>query len=534
MYPFFSYCIMKYYQHRLSSPYVLLSFAVLGFLHVFCKYDFYYAEQFRLFRWSADYVVPFFQRIGGPINLWTTFLLQFYCQPGVGAAVNAVAFLLMAVGTSRLLRKIAPEWPLPFFGVAAGLMQCALATEIHYFPEQTWALIAAVWTFVGIAALMPRKRATTGKPLAVRCLAIVALIALLVYTCGPIVWGDFYYPSMLHANAHSYWPLGMVGAGIVVAFVLSRRQRPAKLQTEKSLVVFFKIQLLLGLCLGAWYFTQCHNAGSARLKQLDYYRNTQQWDAILTMPDLPTDKVVVYTNYQNLALAATGRLGDEFMNHGQTGPTGLQQVWQGLQFESDILSDIFMVQGHVAMAQKMAFIAMQYNHKLMHGRLMLRLIETNLILKEGKVAEKYIGLLEQTLFYADRAREYRKFLGHPELVSTDPYFGELQRCTEGCDIATNDLVYGLEQICRANPSHKAAFHYLGAYHLMNNDLEAFGRFLDAYHACPALQPLPACFKIAADHIQWSPSAAPSSVAPAPVSAPVDAYTAASPITATTE
>ena len=38
-----------------------------------------------------------------------------------------------------------------------------------------------------------------------------------------------------------------------------------------------------------------------------------------------------------------------------------------------------------------------------------------------------------------------------------------------------------------------------------NDLEAFRRFLDAYHDAPALQPLPACFKMAADHIGWMPA-----------------------------
>lgn len=495
---------MKFRNPRLLS-YVLLSIAVLGLLHVFCKYDFYYAEQFRLFRWSADYITPFFQHIGGPVSLWTSFLLQFYVILGVGAAVNAVAFFLMAVGTDRLLHRIAPAWPLPVFGVAAGLMQCALATEIHYFPEQSWALIFAVWTLYAVVALIPRGGTTTGKPLALRCVAIVVLLALLVYTCGPVVWGDFYYPSMLHASAHSYWSVGTVAVGIITALVLSRRQLPAKLQGGKPFAILSSVQLIVALALGAWYFTQCHNSGSARLKELDYYRNRSMWNAILEMPDLPTDQVVVYTNYQNLALAAQGRLGEEFMQHGQTGPTGLQQVWQGLQFESDLLSDIFMVQGHVAMAQKMAFIAMQYNPDLMHGRLMLRLIETNLILREDRVAEKYIRILEQTLFYADRASAYRKFLGHPELVSADPYLGELQRCTEGCDIATNDLVDGLQQICRANPSHKAAFDYLGAYFIMSNDLEAFRRFLDVYHGAPALQPLPACFKMAAEHIGWTPA-----------------------------
>ena len=487
-----------------------MSLVICVIVQWLCAYDFYYAEQFRLFRWSSDYVVDFFQHPGGPIALWCSFLLQFFALPWAGAAINAFAFLLMAVGTDRLLRHIAPDWPLPVFGVSAGLMQCALATEIHYFPEQTWALIAAVWVLSGIAAVFATaddvNKIWTAKRIGCTAVCTITAFLFLYYIAGPIVWGDFYYPSMLHASAHSYWPLGIVAAGIATALVLSRRKRPAKLSDTKPFAALIIVQLIIAAGLGAWYFTQCHNAGSARLKELDHYRATENWEAILAMPDLPTDQVVVYTNYQNLALAATGRLGDEFMDRGQTGPTGLQQVWQGLQFESDILSDIFMVQGHVAMAQKMAFIAMQYNHGLMHGRLMLRLIETNLILKEDGVAEKYIRLLEQTLFYADRARAYRKFLGHPELVSADPRLGELQRCTEGCDIATNDMVDGLEQICRANPNHKAAFHYLGAYHLMSNDLEAFRRFLDTYQDCPALQPLPTCFKRAADYLHWTPSA----------------------------
>lgn len=490
---------MKYHKHSLAS-YALLSLIVALLLHWLCKYDFYYAEQYRLFRWSADYVLPFFTRAGGPVALVTGFFMQFYALPWVGAAVNALMFFLMAVGAHRLLQRIAPAWPLAAFGIAAGLMQCALATEIHYYPEQSWSLIAAVWMLQGVVALVPRQRVAWTQ-LALRVLGIVALLAALYYIAGPIVVGDFYYPSMLHASEHSYWPHLVVAAGIVTACALMRRKAFA----DRAKWAFVAVQLVVAVGLGGWYFTRCHNADGTLVKELDYYRTHEQWDAILAKDDLPTGSVPIYANYQNLALAAKGRLAEEFMQHGQTGPTGLQQVWQGLQFESDILSDIFMVQGHVAMAQKMAFIAMQYNPELMHGRLMLRLIETNLILQEDRVAEKYINILEQTFAYADRAREYRKFVGHPELVSADPRLGELQRCTEGCDIATNDLVDGLQQICRANPAHKAAFDYLGAYYIMSNDLEAFRRFLDAYHDAPALQPLPACFKMAADHIGWMPA-----------------------------
>lgn len=478
--------------------YAVLSLVVCCMLQRLCAFDYYYAEQYRLFRWSADYVLPFLVRAGGPMSLVVGFFMQFYVLPWVGAVVSALMFFLMALGTHRLLGRIAPSLPLPAFGIAAGLMQCALATEIHYYLEQSWALIAAVWLLQGIAALMPR-RCEVWARLALRVAGIVTLLASLYYIAGPVVWADFYYPSMLHASEHSYWPLLSVATGLVVAFVLMRRKTLA----ARAKYALIAVQLVIAFGIGGWYFTRCHNAEGTLVKELDYYRNHAMWDAILAVPDLPSSQVPIYANYQNLALAAKGCLAEEFMQHGQTGPTGLQQVWQGLQFESDLLSDIFMVQGHVAMAQKMAFIAMQYNADLMHGRLMLRLIETNLILKEDRVAEKYICLLEQTYAYAERAREYRKFVGHPELVSADPYLGELQRCTEGCDIATNDLVDGLLQICRANPEHKAAFDYLGAYFIMSNDLEGFRRFLDDFSGAPALQPLPACFKMAADHIGWS-------------------------------
>lgn len=490
-------------RQKLLYPSLALLLAV--FLHLTCAYDFYYAEQFRVFRWSADYVVPFFGQIGGPVSLWTSFLLQFYYLPGIGAVCTAVAFLLMATGTTALLRRIAPKWPLAVFGVSAGLMQCALATETHYSLEQSWAVIAAVWTLVGIALSWEAAKTFTSKKagaIALRTASIIMLVAALLYTCGPVVWGEYYYSTMLHASAHSHWPLCTVVLGIVTAGILSRQPLPAWLQTEKHRGYFVTAELLMAVVFGAWYFTQCHTAGSVRLKQLDYYRTSEQWDQILAMPDLPTDKIILYTNYQNLALAATGRLGEEFMQRGQTGTFGLQQVWQGAQFESDLLSDIFMQQGHVAMAQKMAFTAMQGNRGMIHGRMMLRLIETNLILGADKVAEKYINILSQTLHYKERAEAYRKFVGHPELVTQDRRMGELQRCTQGCDWCPNDLEEGLKQIIEANPSYRNALEYLGCYYMLNNNPEKFKDFLDTYYAYPGLNPMPQSFARAAQSLLW--------------------------------
>lgn len=490
---------------RQKSLYPALALLLAVLLHLTCAYDFYYAEQFRVFRWSADYIVPFFAQIGGPLSLWTSFLLQFYYLPGVGAVCTAIAFLLMATGTATLLHYIAPKWPLEAFGATAGIMQCALATETHYSLEQSWALIASVWTLIAIVRSWRLAKSMAGKKawgIALRMASTVLLVVILLYTCGPVVWGDYYYHTMLHASAHSHWPLGILILGIVTAGILARHQLPAWLLAEKRRGYFVASQLLIATILGAWYFTQCHTPGSVRLKQLDYYRTTGKWDQILDMPDLPTDKIALYTNYQNLALAATGRLAEEFMQRGQTGTIGLQQVWQGAQFESDLLSDIFMQQGHVAMSQKMAFTAMQGNRGMIHGRMMLRLIETNLILGADRVAEKYINILSQTIHYKERAEAYRKFVGHPDLVAKDHRMGELQRCTQGCDWCPNDLEEGLKQIIEANPSYRNALEYLGCFYMLNNNPENFKTFLDTYHAYPGLNPMPQSFAHAAQSLHW--------------------------------
>lgn len=521
---------------------VLCFLALVAFLQWQCRYDFLYAEQFRLFRWDAGYLRSFQGWPGGPVSLFTAFILQFFAYPGVGAVVVAGMFFLAAGGVGRDISSVNRSVRLPFFGVLAAVMLTALATETHYSYEQSWALIINLWvcacvvrvrgpyTYINVLLSLLLLLAFTGV-MVYYAMAIIGLHALLTRPAEKwqiyisiaaslalfvgLVWSistndalhtwtlDAYYSPFLHAPWHSYWPLACLPVGMALASAMRRCDRPFMHGWS-----WYVGQIVVALALGGWYFSLCHTPGSVRVKKLEVWRWQGAWDKILA-EDMPTGSIPLYANYQNLALAATGRLGDEVLNRPQCGTLGLQQVWQGAQQESDLLSDIFMQQGHVALAQKMAFTAMQSQRDLLHGRMLLRLIETNLILGAHDVAEKYIRILEQTLVYADRARAYRQYIGHPERVSADPLMGALQRCTRGCDYCPNDLEEGLVQVVAANPDYTGALHYLGSFYLLQHNMEAFGNLLRQYGDRPGLNPLPESFRKASTLL-----AAPSGAAPA--------------------
>lgn len=64
------------------------------------------------------------------------------------------------------------------------------------------------------------------------------------------------------------------------------------------------------------------------------------------------------------------------------------------------MSDVYMQMAMVNMAQRAAFEAMESvpNHNK-SGRALLRLTETNIVTGQYDVARRYIGILQQTLFY---------------------------------------------------------------------------------------------------------------------------------------
>lgn len=234
---------------------------------------------------------------------------------------------------------------------------------------------------------------------------------------------------------------------------------------------------------------------SYRLKMMDYFTRTEQWDRILVSCKEPTTNQL-YLCYQNMALARKGILADEAFKYTQHGPRGLMVAWNKSTTISALLSDVYFTMGNVAAAQEMAF---ESNIGALcdgNPRMTQRLVQTNLIYGAYPVAEKYIAVLENTFYYKDWAKAARKFLYNEEAVETDPLLGNMRRnlLAENHLIQMDGFDTDLIRLAEQNPSNKAAFHYAGVFYLLAKDVTRFKTLVETYYGTDLLPSLPVSFQ----------------------------------------
>lgn len=380
--------------------YLVVAVLVLLFIKVYCQYDYGYAEQMRMFRYSPVYTDEVLGLPGGFFTFLADYLTQFYFLPWGGPLVNIGFFLVIVLLVDVICSNLKLKWLAPLFAVSAGLVVLVKETDVTYQTETTLKLMMAL-----------------------------AVVAAVETVCA------------VFFTKRKNWGLKMSG----------------KLKSGIMLASF-----VLALVFGFEYFIKNHRPEATRLKVLETMRWHEDWDGILSLPYMQVCPAPLYACYQNLALAHKGRLG-ELNDWPQMGLDGLIPVNHGLQHELMLLSDVSYAMGNVADAQMFAFNAMISSKRLATPTCMVRLIETNLILGHEKVAEKYIKVLETTKFYAERASSYRKFLGHPELVEEDKDMGPLKRVTDRLEGISGETLASLQHIVEKNPDFQPAKDYLNGY-----------------------------------------------------------------------
>lgn len=489
-------------RHFFSSPRfnLFLALVVLLLLQWFCAYDFLYAEQFCFFRFSADYASSMLLRPGGTVEYAAQFLGQFYYYRWAGPAIASLLFYLTVEGLGILSRR---RWP--FISVAAALLVAVLETVVHYPMAATLSMLAGIWltvVYLRIGRVWEGKLPAPWNRLQ-HLFRLLPYLALYFWVAG-YGWGpesdalhtwtlNRYATSFLQVPAATH--LLPICYAVTLALALSQHwevwmriddwlacgRRWSGFSLRRMAVDL--AQILLAFVLVSLYYVQTHPADECMLKRLDTMRWHGQWNRILLEP-LPTWERPVYACYKNLALANRGKLGENLNLFPQGGTEGLWMPWRDTRQQADLLADIFWVQGNVAMAQKMAFNAMSFHPSGLCPRHLLRLVQTNLVMGNDAVAEKYLNLLDDTFVYADSARNLRKFVGHPERLKSDARLSQMRRCLTDDDLLTDDELGDLRPIMAANPAARGARDYYGAYLLLSGQLGEFRFFIDHYCLSP--------------------------------------------------
>ena len=498
-----------------------LVFGIAVFLFWRYRYPFAltYQEQLQLFLFDGDYFCERLSEPGGLARYIAEFLVQFYNGVTFGALILAVLFMLIQRLTWRLMTTINCHsaegrlhgknyqlYPLSF--LPALMLWYAMGDESVMLTY-----VVALVMALAVALLLRRLELVVLGKLEklgnlVKLGTLLLLIPLLYWLIGPMVLlvaalmlpltvaagAVIYALALILLSAHYLpFPMSRVVLGIsyyripevlpyvlmaipVVIILLVWLSRRFHAVVEKQKKWVYMAELVVLAVAAVLIIPRGYDAKKYELIEYDYLVRTNQWNAIIAkaekqMPDLPMS-----VSATNLALGMTNQLGERAFDFYQRGSEGLLPKFERNFSTTQLTGEIYFHLGLVNTAQRFAFEAMEaipnYNKS---ARVVKRLAETNMINGQYKVAEKYLKMLEKTVFYRPWAKRMMTMLGDEKAINGHPLYGQLRqyRLQEDFLFSETELDKICGQLFVHNPQNQMAMQYLMLMPLLDKDIPRF-------------------------------------------------------------
>lgn len=520
-------------KYKLVAFWLIVFGALFAFLQMCFEYHFYYIEQSQLFLFSEAYIRNKLLLPGGFSMLVAEFLVQFFIRPYVGALVTAVLLTGVGVCTAGIVKRIAPVsglfilYVLPMLallfmhfdfnyrvqGTVCYLMMMALLCGYMRIRNDLFRLVAGCvlvpvlfWLagsiavlFAGMVCLFEGLRKTPKWYISLIGVAEVLLLGVgTVYfsLMGEYRWvfgPDLYYHYTLHPKEIIYYSWICLPLVFLVAFFIRNKNSLSGKKWRAGISCIAQLAMIAAVLW--WGMPKYSDAKTLKLKKLDYFARTEQWDKTIEECKGKLTNFL-YMCHLNMALANKGELSDKMFNFDQRGPQGSLVQWNKSENISCMLSDIYFTMGATASSQEMAFEGYVSAMEDGNPRMLKRLVQTNLIYGTYPVAEKYISILEKTYAYRDWAQSQRKYLYNDEVVESDPILGTRRRMLPDRNSLAmiKGLAGDLALFLEKRPANSAALQYLGAMYLLAKDLEGFKALVEKYYGTEFLPVLPVHFQ----------------------------------------
>lgn len=511
-----------------------ISFIVLAFLlNWLGKFHFFYIEQLQLFQFTWDYFQEMIAQPGG-FSLWMSeFLTQFFILPYGGPIILSFLLTLIILMCRMVIRRLSPGRELFLLYVLPAMALMIVHFDFNYLLSGTVAYLLAMAGFCLFVILSPNVRARWAYSLVAipvlfwlggssaclftllvmswECLSrpfrgwlfpVVILVefGLLSIVSVLLTWvngfrfvltPDLYYHPQVDGPLVLYLPWVL----IVLAIWLARFIPKAVSFSRWRIGMETFVQLVCLLISFWWGYSRYGQSNSLFMKELDYYARNRQWDQIIKSCQRPLNNYL-YVNYLNIALMEKGLLAENMFAFDQHGLGGLLLGWDKTYAVTTLLSESYFTIGQVAVSQECAFEANIIASGRGSVRHIQRLALTNLISGEYAVAEKYLDLLSNTIFYAEWAERHRRFLDDDKAIEADPLLGPKRALWQAEFGLAN--IKGLDGDLKDRLTHKPddslAIQVLGAYYLLSKNLPGFKELIETYFGTPALTVLPRSFQ----------------------------------------
>lgn len=442
---------------------LLFGIIVWLFFAVFYRHHLHYQEEMQLFLTSGSYFLETIASPGGLSSYCSRLFTQFFVDSFAGGFCIAILLIVLqqlvwhiSVTQVQLRAKKNDYYLLSF--IPSMVYACALMDENLLLT----ALIALIFVLLAVV-LFQRIKSTK-----IRLVYLLLMIPLLYWIAGGACGSFYRYPGIFPVI------LLIIFLSVLIIPVLCR-YLPEN-NTRKRRIISGCIQLILLTLLAAWGLKTQADWEKEEIMAYDYFSRSQKWNSIIRLAGKKAPTAPLSVASLNLALAKQNQLSDFMFEYFQNGQEGLLPAFQK-EFISDMMAgEIYYHLGLVNTAQRLAFEGMEaipdYQKSV---RSIRRLAETNLINGQYEVANKYLFILKQTLFYKKWAEETATYLYNEKKINAHPEWGKLRQFRPKKDFLFSeqekDQVLGL--LYQNNTNNRTAYEYLLAYTLLVKDLPRF-------------------------------------------------------------
>lgn len=496
-------------------------FAILSYLFWAFPYRgaLSYREQLQLFQTTPAYFNTLARRPGGVATYAGEFLTQFFNNYWIGSAVMTALLTLFLLLSHLVAKRFAPHAPKATTLLLATIPPVALwlslgnpdmlatfitaltmviagvrlftATDHGHTAIESYAPMLAgtvllywlagpatvVFTSLAVAFIIIRKRVAPIRKI------IFALIAPAWLGVNILMWAPvlpFPVSYQLIGIGYMLTPDTLTLGEVVTGALCVATPVLAAVSSRIPKKIMIPCIAIAGTAAIAVIYPVAYDKTTYRLIDYDYLVRANDWDAILRYSDRHEPDLPLSVSATNLALGMTGQLDSRPFDYFQHGAEGLVPPFTKETLSSWTTGEIFFQLGMTNSSQRFYFEGMEaipnYNKSC---RAIRRLAETAIIRGDYKVAEKYLNMLDNTLFYSNWARRNLRLIKDPEGVEGHPLYGRLRArmVDEEYMFSEGELDKTLGQLFLKDPGNSLARQYLILYPLLQRDLNRFSQYM---------------------------------------------------------
>ena len=485
-------------------PYILLFVLATFYLYWFTGYIFFYQEKAALFLTTFSYLTEHFDQPGGFLQYLGKLQTTFYYYPLVGA----ILISSVTVGIVYLTRKIAKqltgrdfyfipfliggllfylqtnyqysatnnlgvllqltifylmtrylrgkiEWlvpvlfPLNYFLFGSFSAVFLIAITLHYSQKSNWIKIIATW-LVGFLFFY------LGKEM----LFFQTTETLLVFP---------YSASEVGLQMREFIAIILL-VSLIPLLVKIRVRQVSELSILKvRFIEVTPVIVIVLLVVLSLYRIDKKNSHFFHVEKLFY---NQKYDELVEFnKNFPTTNMLtLFLN--NVALAETGKLSESFFGFPQSQDGGT------LFLKWEIVSEVLKRGGYFYYSIGMINEAQRwaYEYMVMNGytpESLKLMIKTDLIKGKYNLAEKYISILDKSIFYRKDADEFRAFLNDKNALDKHPELGlkKMLDTRQEFFVQAENPSINLIPILNADSLNSYAIEYKLAWLMLQKDMK---------------------------------------------------------------